>query len=290
VVLADSLPFKLLRLFPASLPGKGRLARLVLKSRLDAQDVCIRERHGCILCVPGLRDPIGFHLAISGSYERTAVDFVLKELAPGMTFVDVGANVGVFTIPAARRVGPLGTVVAIEASPSIFSYLVRNVKLNDLGNVRLIQCAVLDRNGSNVPFYEAPVSHFGMGALAPQFGSRPIAVPARTLDGILGEEGIRRVGVLKVDVEGYEAAVFRGAKHLLTGTSAPLVVFEFCDWAEARVSGGQVGDAQRVLCDAGYRIWRLRDFTKCRRPKPLEKVITKGYEMLVALRGDGDIG
>jgi FkbM family methyltransferase len=235
-----------------------------------------------------LRDPIGFHLAISGSYERTAVDFVLKQLAPGMTFVDVGANIGVFTIPAARRVGPLGTVVAIEASPSIFSYLVRNVGLNDLGNVQLIQCAVLDRNGPNVPFYEAPVSHFGMGALAAQFGTRPIAVPARTLDDILADEGIRCVGVLKVDVEGYEAAVFRGAQRLLVGSTDPLVVFEFCDWAEARVSGGQVGDAQRVLCDAGYRIWRLRDFIKRKRPKPLEKVITKGYEMLVAVRGSDD--
>jgi FkbM family methyltransferase len=237
-----------------------------------------------------LRDPIGFHLAISGSYERTAVDFVLKQLAPGMTFVDVGANIGVFTISAARRVDPLGTVVAIEASPSIFSYLVRNVRLNDLGNVRLIRCAALDRNEPNVPFYEAPVSHFGMGALAPQFGSRPIAVPARTLDDILADEGIRRVGVLKVDVEGYEAAVFRGAEHLLTGTSAPIVVFEFCDWAEARVPGGQVGDAQRVLRDAGYRIWRLKDFTKRRRPQPLEKLLTEGYEMLVAVRGGGDIG
>ncbi len=75
---------------------------------------------------------------------------------------------------------------------------------------------------------------------------KPMNVATRTLDSVLSELAITSVDVLKVDVEGFEAAVFRGAERLLSGPNPPIVVFEFCDWAEQR-SGYCIGDAQRVL-------------------------------------------
>ena len=142
--------------------------------------------------------------------------------------------------------------------------------------------AASDRDGEIVDFYEAPPSHFGMGSLGPQFGTEPVSVAARSLDRILAEESIACVDILKVDVEGFEAAVFRGAQQLLNGSSPPLVVFEFCDWAEAR-SGEPIGTAQRVLTAFGYRIYRCRDFlSRVQRPAPC--VITSGFVTLVAIR------
>jgi FkbM family methyltransferase len=272
-----------LRLLPAGIPGKARVARLLLRSCLQAQDVRLRDKYGCPIVVPSLREPIGFHLLIDGVYEVVSLEFTLSQLCAGSVFVDVGANIGVFSLPVAQKVGSRGCVLAIEPSPSVFPYLKWNITLNGLSNVRLRQCAAFDRDSETLPFYEAPADHFGMGALAAQFHSKPAPVPVQTLDRILDEEQIRRVNLLKVDVEGFEAAVFRGAEQLLTGDDPPLIIFEFCDWAEARVPGGKVGDAQRMLRDYGYRIWRLTDFIRGG-SQPLADLLTKGYAMLVALR------
>ena len=121
-----------------------------------------------------------------------------------------------------------------------------------------------------------------MGSLRAQFGAKPIEVPATTLDEVLEEARIGHVDLLKVDVEGFELGVFKGAHGLLTGARPPLVVFEFCDWAEARVPNSRVGDAQRLLLSYGYSIWRLTDFLRGQRP--LRVPLESNYAMLVASR------
>jgi FkbM family methyltransferase len=254
----------------------------MLGSSLETQDAIVYGRNGIRYVVPSLREPVGFYLLIDGVYEGQAIDFVLERLKPGAVFIDIGANIGVFTLPAARRVDPAGCVIAIEPSPRVFPYLERNIALNELSNVRSIQCAAYDRDTGGVPFYEAPVDHFGMGSLGAQFHNEPVPVLCRTLDHILKEQGIERVDVIKVDVEGVEAAVFEGAKELLTGANPPLIVFEFCDWAETRVPGSNAGDAQRILNSWGYCIWRLTDMIHNR--PALSEVLTTGFETLVAMR------
>jgi len=269
----------ILRRLPA-VPGKVRLGRWLLDPLMDTSDIHLGDRYGCTYVVPALREPIAFHLLLNGVYEVETVELVLSQLRSGSILVDVGANVGVFTMPAGRRVGVDGRVVAIEPSPTVFAYLAKNLALNGLSNVSLHCSAAFDREATAVPFYEAPAHHFGMGSLAAQFGSAPTVVPARRLDSVLGEEGIERVDVLKVDVEGFEAAVFRGAERLLTGPHPPPVIFEFCDWAEARVPGSKVGEAQRLLLSYGYRLHRLAGFRV--RP-PLPGPLLQGSDMLVAV-------
>jgi FkbM family methyltransferase len=163
----------------------------------------------------------------------------------------------------------------------VFPYLEHNVRRNGLENVRLRQCAVLDHDDTSVSFYEAPTQHFGMGALAPQFDGQPTPVPGRALDSLLEDEELAHADVVKVDVEGFEAAVFRGARRLLTSGRPPVIVFEFCDWAEKRVPGGRPGDAQRLLKDWGFRIVRLADLED---GSPLSEPLTRGFETLVATR------
>jgi FkbM family methyltransferase len=264
------------------MPGKARLGRLLLGPYLEARDVLVHDRYGCRYVVPSLREPVGFHLLVDGIYEFEAVEFVLSQMCEGSVFVDVGTNIGVFALPAAKEIGSSGCVLAIEPSPSIFPYLKQNLALNGLTSVRLRQCVVFDRDSERIPFYEAPIDHFGMGSLAVQFQGEPVFVPAHMLDRILMEEGITHVDLLKVDVEGFEAAVFRGAKELLTGADPPLIIFEFCDWAQKRVPGGREGDAQEVLRGYGYHIWRLLDFLRGRPALPA--ALTSGFEVLVAAK------
>jgi len=230
---------------------------------------------------PHASEPIALHLAIDQTYEPETLELILRHLRSGDVFVDVGANIGVFTLPGSRRVGPNGRVIAAEASKDIYAYLQRNVEANGANQVTVLNCAICNSTGS-VPFYPAPKEKFGMGSLGEQFGAKPVDVPARTLDKVLEEVAVEHVAVIKVDVEGFEVSVFRGAEKLLRGKEPPLVVFEFCDWAEARVPGGRIGDSQRLLLEYGYSIWRLADFLKGR--APIREPLTTGFAMLVACR------
>ena len=263
--------------------GKARLSRALLGGCLEARDVEVVSREGFRFVVPSLLEPIGFHLLVDGVYEPNTLRYVLERLTLGSVFIDVGANIGTFTIPAARLVGGEGCVIATEASFRLTDVLWRNIALNGLSNVRVIRGATTSSpHRGVVPFFEAPIEHFGMGSLGAQFNVAPVDVPTHSLDNVVAELGIGRVDVIKVDVEGFERDVFLGAERILTGPTPPIVVFEFCDWAEARLADGGCGAAQRMLKTMGYSIWRLRDTVGS--GAPLANVLTSGFETLVALK------
>ena len=137
----------------------------------------------------------------------------------------------------------------------IHAFLRDNVGRNSLTNVVAMQCGSGGRSQVK-EFYEAPLEKFGKGSLAPQYFQPPTMVPTRTLDSLLEEVGMPVVNVLKVDVEGFEAAVLRGASRLLEAKEAPWVLFEFEDWSETRAHFPP-GCAQDVLRDKGYSIAQL---------------------------------
>ena len=118
-----------------------------------------------------------------------------------------------------------------------------------------------------------------MGSLAAQFNGDSSVVLGRSLDSLISELNCTQVDLIKVDVEGFEAAVFRGALSLLQ-THHPVVIFEFIDWAEQR-SGEKLGSAQELLMSLGYTLHRIDE--KGPRLCRLEDIITSGGAMLVAV-------
>lgn len=271
----------LLRRIPTGLRGKGRVGRALLRPFHRMQDVRVTSRYAQQLLLPNIQEPVGFHLMADGVYEAEIVEFAVGYLRQGSVFIDVGANIGAITLPVGQHVGPTGKVFALEPSPRVFPYLQTNVSINNLHHVVAQQVALYDVDGVTLPFYEAPADHFGMGSLAPQFDAAPCDVTAMTLDRFVAQTLPRRVDLIKVDVEGYEAHVFRGGQRLLAGDDAPAILFEFCDWAELR-AGSQAGEAQQVLADLGYKIWRLQDFRQGRGPLPT--VVEQGFESLLAIK------
>jgi len=270
----------LIRLIPQGFPGKARVARWVLRHYLNGGEVEICDGVGLRFAVPDLHEPVAFHLLIDGVYEPELRQFLLGYLKSGEVFVDVGANVGCFTLPVARKVGESGRVLAVEASAQVYPYLKRNVTSADLRNVTCRHVAVCERDGG-VQFFDAPAGKFGMGSLANRFEGKPTVVEGRMLDRLLQEAGISTVNVIKVDVEGFELGVFQGAQDMLLGGHPPLIVFEFCDWAE-RSAVGRTGAAQQFLMELGFSIWRLADFVQGE--EALEKPIFEGFHTLVAQR------
>jgi FkbM family methyltransferase len=273
----SSLILKAFRAVP-HFRGKFRLARLLLSEASRSRETLVQDRHGNHLVVPNLLESGGFSLAVDGSYEPAAVDLLRSHVTPDSTFVDVGANIGAFTLALADRAA---RVIAIEASPLVLPYLHKNIGLSGRTNVAVFGGAVSRPGVDVVPFYLPPMDHSGMGSSAPQFGVEPIAMPARTLDQVLASHQVGRVSVMKVDVEGYEAHVFLGAAELLRSRPAPLIVFEFLDWAEERAFPGRRGWAQEILVDFGYKLWSLE---RCPPPGPsLPKPVVEGAHTIIAM-------
>jgi len=233
--------------------------------------------------IPSLEESIGFHLLIDGVYEKEVLKIIIKKLSPEDIFIDIGANIGAFSIMIAKRLSPGGKVIAVEPSKRIIPYLKHNIEENRLKNIKLLEYAVTDQNNSSITFYDAPLEKFGMGSVFQTFHDNPDFVKTRTLDSIIEEDGVGNIKLIKVDVEGCEALVFKGGAHILSSIKAPIIIFEFCDWAEERAPGYKPGDAQAILNKYGYRIWKVSDIARGRR-KPLTDIITKGYEMLLAAK------
>lgn len=275
-----------LRLIPPATRGKMRLARAILGSARHVSDVVVQDRRGHRFLIPQVGSPIGLDLLINGVYEPLELELALRLLRKGSTFVDVGANVGCYSIPLAAALEPGGRVIAIEASPRLQVYLERNIVMNGLHNVEIVPAAAGEREGTT-DFHEAPSHSFGMGSIAPQFSSRPVQLSMSRLDTILEERAIERVDLIKVDVEGFEVGVFRGARTTLTGAHPPAVLFEFLDWAEER-AGFRAGAAQEALLDWGFTLWTSSDFLQGR--AALNTPMRSGGAMLLAIRRVAKVG
>ncbi|MEK7113928.1 MAG: FkbM family methyltransferase [Patescibacteria group bacterium] len=154
-------------------------------------------------------------------YEPDTTQFFKNTITPGMTVVDVGANLGYFTRLAASLVGPTGSVYAFEPDEENFLLLKKNTE--HLTNVHTIRSAVSDTEGA-VTFYLS--NKMGMHSLLEKNGSgRSVTVPSTTLDRLYEKTDIHFV---KIDVEGAEESVFHGMKKLLS--RKPIIVFEYNPW------------------------------------------------------------
>ncbi len=170
---------------------------------------------------------------------------------PGSTVVDVGANIGFFTRPFARWVGPQGRVIAIEPEPANFGRLRRHLRREEAeGNVLLRQAAAADREGS--VFLALNPYHPGDHRLS-QSG---IPVRALALDSLLEEPGLPPVSLIKIDVQGAEGRVVEGARRVIA-RHRPALCVEVDD-AALRQQGSSCAALIQMIRGLGYRAHRLR--------------------------------
>jgi FkbM family methyltransferase len=162
-------------------------------------------------------------------FERHELDFILNILQPGMTFFDVGANVGLYSLPAAQKVVH-GRVFSFEPCEWTYHLLLRNIKLNALDNVSAIRTALGEFSGQAVLQINAPGKD-GLNTLGrPGHPDCEITgqetVPITSLDEFMAQSNVSTVDVMKVDVEGAELSLFRGARNLLEQPASPLILYE----------------------------------------------------------------
>jgi FkbM family methyltransferase len=190
-----------------------------------------------------------------GCYETFVTDVLEALLHPGMTFFDVGANIGIYTALGARIVGPAGRVVAIEPGPANVAVIQETVRLNHFENVTVDARAASDRAGQVSLFLcgDNPADH---RLSDPTGRRRQVTVETVTLDALALACGIARADVIKVDTQGSEAAVFAGMTQLLAAKPAPVIVAEFWPWGLT-----QAGVDPRAFLDritvAGFLLYEI---------------------------------
>ena len=235
--------------FPSTLPPVGQAigiaARLTMLSRLTRSLYSRRTllkrlifiRRPILLNLPGfkiyvrLNDwAVGARIAVKGRYEAHVTGVMTPFLQPGRVVIDIGANIGYYTLLAASHVGERGKVIAFEPGADNCALLRKSLLANGFHNVVLHSCAVADIDG---------MVGFGMddsnGQITrdnPPVGSQQVR--SVTLDAFLADEP--RIDLIKMDVEGAEGRALQGMRRLLQ-RHHPVVFTEFTPAALPRISG-----------------------------------------------------
>lgn len=177
------------------------------------------------------------------------IRFVRHWLQPGMRAVDVGANIGVYTVAMARAVGSAGRVWAFEPTPAAADYLQRSLGLNGIENVIVSRCAVSERAG-RVEFSSGADSALNAIRGAGNGAGNVLQVGAVTLDQEAIDRDWGNTDFIKMDVEGHELAVVKGGTAFFRSAS-PLVMLE------VKVDDRFDPAALDLLAELGYDIYRL---------------------------------
>ena len=196
---------------------------------------------------------IGRSILTTGLYDLAVSEALFRLITPGETVVDAGANIGYMTVLASIASGPGGRVVSFEPHPDLFAILEQNIQTVRRewasAGVEAHQAALGERSGVadlQLPAdFETNDGIASLGQVAAS-GGRSVRVRVATLDEVIGQSP---VGLLKLDVEGFEPQVLKGWERAIASRRVKHIVFEDHSIAESEVV--------RILTAAGYRLFSL---------------------------------
>lgn len=171
------------------------------------------RRLGQYWLVEDLENQVEEALFYGKTYDAQTLAMALRCVDKGSHIIDIGANIGFFSVILSRIVGESGCVVAFEPSPRFHPRLLANVKVNGLRNVIPIQLALADEAG-----HTRLISTHSSASVVSDFGMTPTRkdrVSTETLDRILSTLELPKLDLIKLDVDGYDHKVLRGAKETI---------------------------------------------------------------------------
>lgn len=171
---------------------------------------------------------------IYDGFEETEIAFLRRFLKQSDAFIDIGSNLGLFSLHAAQIVGNQGKVYAFEPAPATYARLIENVNLNGYGNI--INCfsmGLSDQKGV-LTMNTSSKGYDAWNSFAPQakeYFDGQISVRVDTLDNFINDHliDIKDIAIIKLDVEGWEYFVLKGAYKTLSNENSPALIVEFTE-------------------------------------------------------------
>jgi len=179
-------------------------------------------------------------------------------VSKGVNVIDIGANMGYYSILASRMIGPTKRVFAFEPQARMVTKLRRNIELNALQNVEIFPFALADTPGT-VTFHVPPEGAEGLGSMRANGRFqvvKTVDVETQRLDDVMVKLGNPKIGLVKMDAEGAELLILRGAERLLSSPDRPDLIFEAYE-KNCKPFGYCVFDLLKYINSFGYRVRQL---------------------------------
>jgi FkbM family methyltransferase len=251
---------------------------------LGDHEALVQARWGAKIIVDTTDRSLAPWLLADGLWESHVTGWMHDFLQPGAVMVDVGANIGYFTLLAARRVGPTGRVVSIEAHPRLVEILRRNVALNGhLGTTTVHHMAAWS-GPETVRIHMR--KHFAANSSIGSIGDithladteEVVDVEAKDLDSELGD--LERIDLMKIDIEGSEVQALRGLAKTLDRNPEVTIMFE---WSPAQIDmvGDDPAELLKLLEERGFTFRSMEDDLN---PITTGELLRREYGNVVAKR------
>jgi FkbM family methyltransferase len=278
-----NLPFvtRILLYYSIHMPdhrGKWRLISLLkrLTPPLEQGQIDVERAHLKWSIDP--TDYVQSQLFWYGSRDKWELYHLRRLLKPGAVIFDVGANFGYYSLVLAYFLQRCCTIYAFEPNPRSYQNLGHNISLNQMEDVIRPQCLGLSDCDGEASFIE-PAGNTGASTLVPGHG-----VEVLTLDSFARINNLARVDLIKIDVEGMERSVLKGACHLIESAPAPMLLIEVHPHTQRR-AGTSCYDLIQDIRDLGFNIYELRRDVL----RPLQMVPTGDDYINVLCRRDNPI-
>jgi FkbM family methyltransferase len=231
------------------------------------------------------RDSILSKLIYSG-FENKEINFVRRYLKESDIFLDIGANIGLFSLHAAYCIGSSGKIIAFEPTPLTYARLVENIDLNNymtkiipvnIGLSEKKECLILNSYGNGYDAWNTFAKPLN------EFQGNEINVQVDTLDNYLRtcDINIENISLIKVDVEGWEVNVIKGAVNTLKSKNAPTLLVEFTE-EYAFAAGTSCYELYDLIKSYGYEWYIYDDRENNLKPEP--KRLHYPYTNLIAIK------
>ena len=206
------------------------------------------------------KDPVVSGALALGVYEKDMTEIFKSVLKKGMVVLDIGANVGYYTIISSYYVGKSGKVLSFEPEPENYKFLTKNINANEYSNVLTFPCGISDKKSEGTLYLSS--DNKGKHSLIKLKGEdTSINIPLTTIDSVLADSGIEKIDVIKIDIEGAEALALKGMTNTIKKNPPCILFCEF--YPEAlRLMHSDPLDFLHNISSLGFSIYEIRNQRK----------------------------
>ncbi|HEY4127212.1 MAG TPA: FkbM family methyltransferase [Gammaproteobacteria bacterium] len=240
-----------------------------LVSRLSQRQITIHGHRMILDKTDSLR------LSINHEFEPCETKLLDEQLQEGDVVLDIGANIGYYTLLAARKVGAKGRVYAFEPDPMNFSLLKQNIELNGYTNVELVNKAV-GETSADLKLYLSDVNTGDHRTYESEGSRRAITIPCTSIDDYF-RGSVCKITFIKMDIQGFECRAMRGMRETLGNCTAVKLTTEFWPYGLVR-AGDSPEELIGLLEQNGFKLYDIDEATRSVGPADVAKLLSQYHQ------------